>query len=570
MWSKFARILGTFPRKTRPLIETCLVGLVAGLAAVAFQTGIDKLNKLIFTPGHWHSTMMFLLCTLAIICGGALFTGILLSKLCPEAAGSGIPQVKLSFWKDFGHSPPHIVFVKFLAGVVGIGSGLSLGREGPSVQIGGNLGSTIAGFLGVSKQGKRAAVAAGAASALAAAFNAPLAGVAFVLEEILEDLNSRFLGPVLVAAVIGAVVVHTLIGPDPAFHLPFIGEPTWRSYILTPLVAVLAALIGVGFQKGSLGLRRKMRTSFFPKSTHPVFGALVTWLLGMSAFLICGKLGTFGIGYGDLSDALNEKLAWEIAGLLLFTKWLSTVTCYGSGGCGGIFSPCLFFGAMCGAVISGLSSPFLGMTDSDRILLAVVGMSACLGAVVQAPVTSILIIFEMTHQFALLPGLIIAALLSQLVARRLVKENFYMEILTDDGHEMEHVVPPRDLRSWQNLPVSAVGQFTPVVVEITDLTTHHHALDSHGYDRFPVTEEGKLAGIVRREELELALKEDRRPKLESCATLLPGKTIREAEHLLIESTAGMIIIADKPQGMPLAVLTLHDLLRAQMAVAERE
>ncbi|MEO6053497.1 MAG: chloride channel protein, partial [Chthoniobacterales bacterium] len=179
MWSKFTRILGTFPRKTRPLIETCLVGLVAGLSAVAFQTGIEKLNRLIFTPGHWHGTAFFLMGTLGIILGVALFSGILLVKLCPEAAGSGIPQLKLSFWKDFGHSPPHIVFVKFIAGVVGIGGGLSLGREGPSAQIGGNLGSTIAGLLGVSKQGKRAAVAAGAAAALAAAFNAPLAGVAF-------------------------------------------------------------------------------------------------------------------------------------------------------------------------------------------------------------------------------------------------------------------------------------------------------------------------------------------------------------------------------------------------------
>ncbi|MEO6054988.1 MAG: chloride channel protein, partial [Chthoniobacterales bacterium] len=389
-------------------------------------------------------------------------------------------------------------------------------------------------------------------------------------EEILEDLNSRFLGPVLVAAVIGAGVVHTLIGPDPAFHLPYISDPTWRSYLLMPVVAVLSALIGVAFQKGSLGLRLKMRTSLFPKAVHPVLGAAVTWLLGMSVFMICGKLGTFGIGYGDLSDALNEKLAWQVAGLLLFAKWFSTVACYGSGGCGGIFSPCLFFGAMCGAAISGISLPFLGMTDSDRVLLTVVGMSACLGAVVQAPVTSILIIFEMTHQFSLLPGLIIAALVSQLVARRLLKENFYMKILTDDGHEMEHVVPPRDLRSWQNLPVSAVAQFAPVTVEITDIQAFHSVLEAHSYERFPAMQNGQFVGIVRREEIEAGIREDRLLKPEPCPSLLPGETIRKAEHLLIESGMGMVIIADQPQGKPLAVLTLHDLLRAQMAVAERE
>ncbi|MEO8205834.1 MAG: chloride channel protein, partial [Chthoniobacterales bacterium] len=231
MLQKFTQFLVKFSGKTRLLIETCLVGLIAGLAAVAFQTGINLIYQLIFKSSNWLSLPTFLFGSLAIILTVSLISGLLLAKLCPEAAGSGVPQLKLSFWKDFGHSPPHIVFVKFVAGVLGIGGGLSLGREGPSVQIGGNLGSTIAGLLGVSKQGKRAAVAAGAAAALAAAFNAPLAGVAFVLEEILEDLNSRFLGPVLVAAVIGAITVHALIGPDPAFHLPFIDEPTWRSYL---------------------------------------------------------------------------------------------------------------------------------------------------------------------------------------------------------------------------------------------------------------------------------------------------------------------------------------------------
>jgi CIC family chloride channel protein len=255
MRAKLIGLLGRLPREGRTLIETCFVGLAAGLAAVAFQAGIDALARLIYNEAHWSSAGAFALGSLAIICGAALFTGVLLNRLCPEAAGSGIPQLKLAFWKDFGHTPPHIGLVKFVAGVVGIGGGLSLGREGPSVQIGGNLGSTVAGMLGVSKQGKRSAVAAGSAAALAAAFNAPLAGVAFVLEEILEDLNSRFLGPVLVAAVIGAFTVHAILGPDPAFQLPWIEEPTWRAYLLMPVVATLAALIGVGFQQVTLSMR---------------------------------------------------------------------------------------------------------------------------------------------------------------------------------------------------------------------------------------------------------------------------------------------------------------------------
>ena len=512
MWEKVVILLGRAPKKTRTLIETCVVGLMAGIAAVAFQMGIDRLGRLIYDEAHWASLAAFFVGTLAIICGAALFTGFLLNRLCPEAAGSGIPQLKLAFWKDFGHTPPHIVLVKFVAGVVGIGAGLSLGREGPSVQIGGNLGSTVAGVMGVSKQGKRAAVAAGAAAALAAAFNAPLAGVAFVLEEILEDLNSRFLGPVLVAAVIGAFTVHAMIGSQPAFQLPRIDEPTWRAYLLMPLVAVLAALIGVGFQHGTLALRARLRkVVLLPGTIRPVLGAIVTWILGMAAFAATGKLGVFGIGYDDLSQALHNDLVWQVAGVLLIAKWLATVACYGSGCCGGIFSPCLFFGAMCGTLLTGWFGHVLELSSSDHVLLAVGGMSACLGAVIQAPVTSILIIFEMTHQFSLLPGLMLAGLLSQVVARRTVGTSFYEAALLQDGHRMEHIVPPRDLHGWQNLPVSAIAHFEPVIVD----NLEPHALSQiikYPYSRFPLVKDNCLIGILTALEIQNALDQGRTPR----------------------------------------------------------
>jgi CIC family chloride channel protein len=570
MWGKVVSLMGRLPRRGRTLIETCVVGLAAGLAAVAFQAGIDALGSLIYNEAHWSSLRAFAIGSLGIICAAALLTRFLLNKLCPEAAGSGIPKLTLAFWRDFGDSPPHIALVKFVAGVVGIGGGLSLGREGPSVQIGGNLGSTVAGLLGVSKQGKRAAVAAGSAAALAAAFNAPLAGVAFVLEEILEDLNSRFLGPVLVAAVIGAFTVHAIIGPDPAFQLPRIDEPSWRAYLLMPVVATLAALIGVGFQQVTLALRARLRkASFGPASLHPVLGALVTWVLGMTVFGLTGKLGVFGIGYTDLSHALNNGLVWQVAGLLLVAKWLATIACYSSGGCGGIFSPCLFFGAMCGTVLTDWFGHALELSASDRVLLAVGGMSACLGAVVQAPVTAILIIFEMTHQFSLVPGLMLAGLLSQLVARRVVHANFYEAALLQDGHRMEQVVPPRDIRAWQNLPISAIANFDPVIVADLEPQTLREAI-GNSYRRFPVTGTSGLMGILNRSEIEAALEEGRTPMLCRAIAVRPGQLVREVQGLLIESEEGMVVITDREGGTPLAVVTLHDLLRGQLAMAERE
>lgn len=218
------------------------------------------------------------------------------------------------FWKDFGHTPARLASVRFLASALSIGGGQSLGREGPSVQLGGNVASTVAGFLGVSKQNRRTAAAAGAAAALAAAFNAPLAAVAFVLEEILEDLSSRLLGPVLLAAVVGAFVVHALLGAQPAFNIPRIEEPTWRAYLLMPISAGLAALAGVLFQRSALGLRGSAHTwQRIPPMWKPLMGGLLTWILGMAVYFTTRHLGVFGQGYDDLSLALKQGIAWKLA-----------------------------------------------------------------------------------------------------------------------------------------------------------------------------------------------------------------------------------------------------------------
>ncbi len=329
-------VLQRIPGRSRFLILICLYGLVASLAAVAFQLGIKWVYSFcLVNPARTMPHWLFALESLAVICAVSVLSGFLLSKFCPEAAGSGIPQLKLAFWKDFGETPFKVALVKFFASGLGIGGGLSLGREGPSVQIGGTVASTLAGRLGVAKQNRRTACAAGAAAGLAAAFNAPLAAVAFVLEEILEDLNSRLLGAVLLASVIGAFVVHAILGAQPAFDLPQIGEPSWHAYAVMPFCAGFAAIVGVAFQRFTLDLRLKSRNwTQVPAMWRPLVGGLVTWVLGISVFLASGHLGVFGLGYDDLSTALVHGAAWKLALALLITKFIATVVCYGLGGSG--------------------------------------------------------------------------------------------------------------------------------------------------------------------------------------------------------------------------------------------
>ena len=338
-----------------------------------------------------------------------------------------------------------------------------------------------------------------------------------------------------------------------------------------PFAAAFAALIGIAFQRATLLLRARCKTlSQFPRWLQPLAGGLTTWVVGISVFAFTGRLGVFALGYGDLSDALLHGMAWRIAFVLLAGKLVATIASYGFGGCGGIFSPNLFLGAMAGISIAGLGGKIVPLNRSDELLLAIGGMSACLGAVVQAPVTAILIIFEMTHQFAVVPGLMLAGLVSQALARTLQRHNFYDEVLLQDGHKIEHLIPPRDLRSWQNLPVSTIANFEPVVVSDISETRLRGLLEQHPYRSFPVVENGALKEIAVRSEIQRALAESRSPRLEPARTCTPNESIRGSQREIIESTTGTIAIVGNEDGQLLAFLTLHDLLRAQVSMGERE
>lgn len=557
------------PAQSRPVVATCVYGTTAGLGAVAFGLCIELIYRQTYERLAESSPMTFLVGSFLVILLTSLAVGYLLSNFCASASGSGIPQLKVAFWKDFGYVPWRVAWVKFVAGVLSVGGGCSLGREGPSVQLAGGVASQMAGLIGEPKQNRRLAAAAGAAAGLAAAFNAPLAAVTFVLEEIIEDLNSRFLGGVLLASVLGAFVVHAIVGKQPAFTLAPVETTGWVVYVLTPIVAAVATLVGLVFQRTTLSLRKsRKRFEDIPLWVRPSIGGVITWGLGATVFLLTGSLGVFGLGYSDLSAALSGEYSWKLAGILLVTKLIATVCCYGFGGSGGIFAPLLFFGAMCGIFISGLCEFAIHLSVGEHITLAVVGMSACLGAVVWAPVTGILIVFELTHDFGLVPALMMGALVSSAISRRLSKHNFYDEILVQDGHNLEHVIPPRDLRSWHELPVSAIAHFEPVMM--TDLSPEgmRKVLRESPYAQFPVMVDGELQGVLSRTEAERAILEKCAPDLQPAEICPPSEKIRDVQNVLITAPSGLVILKDRTMEKVLGIVTLHDLLRAEVAMTK--
>ncbi len=566
-------ILEKLPPQARTIATTAIFGLGAGLIAVAFHLAIHGIYEHGIVAASHGSRLHFVIGSFLIVAATSAIAGWLLTRFCTDAAGSGIPQVKLVFWRDFGVIPWRVVWVKFIGGALSVGGGSSLGREGPSVQLAAGLASNLSGVLGTPKHLRRTATAAGAAAGLAAAFNTPIAAVTFVLEEIIGDLNSRMLGSVLLASVLGALVAHGVLGAQPAFTLQSPGAPHWLGYALTPVVAAVATLAGCWFQKAALGLRLfNKRPHRLPAWVRVTLGGIAVWAIGAGVFLGTGHLGVFSLGYDDLSSALNGDMVWHVAALLLVAKLAATAICYGLGGCGGIFAPTLFFGGMAGAAISGLVGWVLPMTGADHVTLAVVGMCACLGGVVRAPVTGILIVFEMTHEFALVPALIIAALVSQAISRRITPHNFYEEVLAQDGQHVERIVPPRSLRTWMELPAARIANFSPVLASDLAPEALRTLFASHRHERFPVVADGVLLGVVERRAAEAALKGDLPAPIEPVASCVAETPLREVQAKLIESPGQLAVVLDKagPEGRVVGVVTLHDLLRAEMLFAKEQ
>jgi chloride channel protein, CIC family len=261
-----AKLLQKLPPQARTVTITAILGVAAGLIAVAFHLAIHAIYEHGILAASEGTPLHFVVTSFLIVASTSAIAGWLLTRFCTDAAGSGIPQVKLAFWRDFGAIPMRVVWVKFIGGALSVGGGSSLGREGPSVQLAAGLASNLSGALGTPKHLRRTATAAGAAAGLAAAFNTPIAAVTFVLEEIIGDLNSRMLGSVLLASVLGALIAHGCLGAQPAFTLHSPGTPNWLGYALTPLVAGLATLGGCWFQKASMSLR------LFNKRPHRVPG----------------------------------------------------------------------------------------------------------------------------------------------------------------------------------------------------------------------------------------------------------------------------------------------------------
>jgi CIC family chloride channel protein len=324
---------------------------------------------------------------------------------------------------------------------------------------------------------------------------------------------------------------------------------------------------GAGFQKTTLIWRDKIkrikRVPFFLK---PAVGAVLNWILGILVFFAIGKIGVFGLGYGDLETMLHGGIGGPQAVILVFAKLAATIAVYAWGGAGGIFSPTLFFGAAIGLAFTDLCGLGLHLQPNDRIALTVAGMSACLGAVVRAPITSILIVFEMTHQFSFVPLLMIGTIASQAVGRALCHTNFYSEVIERDGIELERHIPPRSLASLQGRPISTLADFSPIFAGSTDRDKLERLCAEHPYQQFPLVMDGQLLGLINRNAV--LSSQSAAIEIGSAGAISAHSTIREAVAKMVENSMSLLVVLSTTGNTPIGIVTLHDVLRVQHQLSD--
>ncbi len=432
--------------RQRLLAVTILAGGLCGLAAVAFHRSIGWMEALFIDRANHAAGHSWIWWTILSPGLGGLLVGLGLTYFAPAAAGSGIPQVKVAFALRSGFVSLRETIGKFILCSLQIGSGASLGLEGPTVQICAGVSSLLARAARLSPKNCRRMASVGMAAGIAAAFNAPIAAITFTLEELIGDLDQTMLSGVIVAAALAAVVEHTMMGNDPVFRMP-------RSYTLGStsslvwyaLLGLLAAIVSVTFTDSLLGLRALFkRWTSVPRWVHPAIGGLATGSLAVVGFELFHLNGIAGDPYKTLTLALTGTMPVLYMATFCVLKLAATVSSYSSGGSGGIFAPSLFMGAMLGGAVGYLDvAVFHHPTDAIGAF-AVVGMGAVFAGIVRAPMTSILIVFEMTGGYGLVLPLMIANMSAFALARHWRPVPVYEALLAQDGICLPHGERPLD------------------------------------------------------------------------------------------------------------------------------
>ncbi len=561
------------PVNQKYFVLTITIAVACGLVAVSYHLLIKLISASLIERAVAIQGPSRVAWILIIPTAGGLAAGLLLHFFAPDARGSGIPQVKIAFSMNYGRVPMRTAAAKAVISALCVGSGASLGREGPTVQICAALSHAIARMFSIPRRKQMNQLPVGAAAAIAAAFNTPIAAVTFALEEIIGDLNQKLAASIVIAAVISATIERTLLGKNPLF----MGANIYALNAAKELIAyaalgITAGIVGVVFSKLILWLRFAFRDRVHvPGWSKPAVGGAIIGVIGL------WKPEALGIGYDFLGTVLRgeDQLVLKAVLALMVAKILASAFSYGSGMSGGVLGPSLFVGAMLGVAVWHALMYLEPDAAIARGGFALVGMGAVFAAVVRVPITSILLIFEMTYNYEIILPLMIANAIAYAVASRLTPLSIYEAFLFQDGIHLGNA-PNTDVLSR----VTAASVMTQDVVTLPDDITVRQALDVVGgleFNGYPVLRGGGMAGLITTGDLRRLEAEGRQDEMiEAVMTRKvvhahPDQTLDTVVLKLAQRELSQLpVVSRLDDARLLGIITLRDVARAQARLASMQ
>jgi CIC family chloride channel protein len=560
------------------ILTALIVGIGAGLGAVVFRRLIGWIYRLSFVSIAGFLEPISPIHYILIPAIGGLIVGLLIYNFAHEAKGHGVPEVMEAVALRGGRIRPRVALVKALASSVCIGTGGSVGREGPIAQIGSALGSTVGQLLNLSDERVRNLVACGAAGGIAATFNAPIAGSLFALEVILGQFHATYFGAVVVSAVTADVIAQYFEGNLRAFVVPAYTLVSPWELVFYAILGVIAAVGAVFFSRSLYASEDLFEKLHLPEYIKPALGGALLGVIGILTFKAGGVPRIFGVGYESITESLSNNFTIQITFSLLLLKMLATLLTLGSGGSGGVFAPSLFMGAMLGATFGQIVNLLFPGITAPAGAYALVGMAAFFGGAAHAPVTAILILFEMTGDYQIILPLMFATVVSTIVSRILSKESIYTLKLSRRGVHLEQ---GQDIDVMQGVQVREIIttdiDFVPPGLPVSSLAdvfaqTHHHGLPVCNAD-------GSLVGVVTIQDLEKALDE---PDLENRVVIdiatkddllvaYPDESVWEAlRRLSIRDIGRLPVLESIDSNQLVGIIRRSDIVRAyKIAIINR-
>jgi CIC family chloride channel protein len=479
-------------------IYSLLIGIVAGLSAVFFHNSIDFFNGLFFEQ---TAEGLFFLGAGAVIVLPAIGMLIqaLMIKIAPVIAQKkGVPEVVKSVALRGGYIPLKTTIFHFLAPVICIGSGGTVGPEGPAAQLGGGVSSKICQLLGLSDVRRRVFTAAGSGAAIAAIFNTPLGGVFFAIELILlNDFSAPTLSAIILAAVSASTISRELLGGESVIVFSSTDAGSYHYLYMYMVLGIIGGLFSVLFLRYS-----NLTNYFFKKILFPHL--IPQWLIMIIVGLIMGISGyyykdIFGIGYSGINNIIAGTVLWKVVLVLFALKFLLVPLIINSGGFGGMFAPSLFMGACIGFLFATGANYFLGM-NLDTTTYILVGMGTMLGGINTIPITAILMIFEMTQEYSFMLPLMLAVIVSTIISRLVQKKSFHLRHLEEQGYQVNegrerNILKSILIRDLELKPLNSIKETTRLPDLINKL------IKGPGSSLYVINDENRITGVITEVEL---------------------------------------------------------------------